>query len=106
MGKIKGKLKKRKSTRRQSNFTSLVIVAAVVFVCLVVCIRVADLYDKSKELQATEIALEQKIEQANLERENLIAQEQYMMTNEYIEDVAKEKLGLVYPDEIVIKPAE
>jgi cell division protein DivIC len=29
-----------------------------------------------------------------------------MKTDEYIEDVAKSKLGLVYPDEIVIKPAE
>ncbi len=106
MGKIKGKLRKRKSTRRQSSIASLVVVVAVVFVCAVVVLKTGDLYQKSKELEATEIALEQKIEQANIERENLIAQEQYMMTNEYIEDVAKEKLGLVYPDEIVIKPAE
>ena len=82
------------------------IVAAVIVVCLVVTVRVANLYDKSKELSATEYALEQKIEQANVERQNLIAQEEYMKTNDYIEDVAKDKLGLVYPDEIVIKPAE
>jgi len=106
MGSIRGRLRKRKTTRRQSNITSLIIVAAVVFVCVVVVVRVSTLYDRSKELRATEIALEQKIEQANIERENLIAQEQYMMTNDYIEDVAKDKLGLVYPDEIVIKPAE
>ena len=29
-----------------------------------------------------------------------------MKTKQYIEDVAKDKLGLVYPDEIVIKPSE
>lgn len=29
-----------------------------------------------------------------------------MQTNEYIEDVAKDKLGLVKPDELVIRPAE
>ena len=29
-----------------------------------------------------------------------------MQTKDYIEDEAKNKLGLVYPDEIVIKPNE
>ena len=32
--------------------------------------------------------------------------ELYMQTKDYIEDEAKNKLGLVYPDEIVIKPKE
>ena len=40
------------------------------------------------------------------EQANLDAQEKYMQTNEYIEDVAKDKLGLVKPDELVIRPAE
>ena len=29
-----------------------------------------------------------------------------MKTDEYVEDVARSQLGLVYPDEIVIKPKE
>ena len=32
--------------------------------------------------------------------------EEYMKTDEYVEDVARSQLGLVYPDEIVIKPKE
>ena len=50
--------------------------------------------------------MEQKIEAAKQENDVLLAQQQYMQTNKYIEDVAKDKLGLVYPDEIVIKPQE
>ena len=30
--------------------------------------------------------------------------EEYMKTDEYIEKVARDKLGLIYPDEILIKP--
>ena len=29
-----------------------------------------------------------------------------MKTDEYVEDVARSQIGLVYPDEIVVKPEE
>ena len=32
--------------------------------------------------------------------------EAYMQTDEYAEQVAKDKLGLVYEDEIIFKPEE
>ncbi len=96
----------RKSTRKQSKFASVLIMAAVVAICVVAAIRVSALKSKSRELDITKQSIESQIEEANLEREALIAREQYMKTNQYIEDVAKDKLGLVYPDEIVIRPAE
>lgn len=96
----------RKSTRKQSKFASVLIMAAVVAICVVAVIRVSALKSKSRELDITKQSIESQIEEANLEREALIAREQYMKTNQYIEDVAKDKLGLVYPDEIVIRPAE
>ena len=40
-------------------------------------------------------------EQRTKELEEL---EKYMQTKKYMEEVAKEKLGLVYPDEILIQP--
>ncbi len=98
--------RKKRSTRRQSRIASLMIVAAVVMVCIISIVVVTDLQGQSRELSMTEHVLMQEIEQAKLEKENLIAQEQYMKTNKYVEDVAKDKLGLVYPDEIVIKPYE
>lgn len=60
----------------------------------------------SRELAVTERTLEKKIEEAQLEREKMEAQEKYMQTKQYVEDVAKEKLGMVYPDEIVIRPSK
>lgn len=100
------RLKRRKSTRKQSKISSLMILVVVVVVCAVTVLKISDLRAKSRELSEAEKILEYRIEQANLERENLVAQEQYMKTNQYIEDVAKDKFGLVYPDEIVIRPAE
>lgn len=98
--------KKLKSTRKQSKFSSLLIVVAVLIVSVVIFVKVSDLRNRSRELKETEKSLEIQIEKANNEREELNAKEQYMKTNQYIEDVAKDKFGLVYPDEIVIKPAE
>lgn len=82
------------------------IVFAVLFVCTISALRVKELRIQGKELAYAESVLEQKIEAAKQENEVLLAEQQYMQTNKYIEDVAKDKLGLVYPDEIVIKPQE
>jgi cell division protein DivIC len=84
----------------------MLILVAMVFVCVCLAKKIVSINDESKELSRTEARLEQEIAAANVEHDNLVAQEQYMQTDEYIEDVAKSKLGLVYPDEIVIKPAE
>lgn len=99
-------LKRKRSTRRQSRIASLMIIAAVIMVCIVSTAVVSDLQNKSRQLAAEEQVLQQKIDQARQKSENLVALQQYMQTNQYIEDVAKEKLGMVYPDEIVIRPAE
>lgn len=98
--------KRIKSTRRQARKASFFIVLAVALVCVVSIFKISDLNSKSKELAATEENYMQLISLANAEHEKLENQRQYMQTKKYIEDVAKDKLGLVYPDEIVIKPAE
>lgn len=98
--------RKRKTTKKQSSAVSLFICTAVLVVLGACSVYVSNLCDKSKELAETEYALEQKIQEAYLEKQDLIDKEQYMQTKQYIEDVAKDKLGLVYPDEIVIKPSE
>ena len=95
----------KKSVRyRQSPVITFLVVAAVIFVTSIV--RATSLHTKSKQLAETEKTMELKVEEAKQEQANLDAQEKYMQTNEYIEDVAKDKLGLVKPDELVIRPAE
>ncbi len=98
--------KKRRTTRKQSGLATFMIGVAILVVLSAAVFRVSALCEKSNELSETEYSLEMKIEAANLEKQELMAQEQYMHTKQYIEDVAKDRLGLVYPDEIVIRPNE
>ena len=48
--------------------------------------------------------LEGQIKEEEQRTKDLEALEKYMQTKKYMEDVAKNKLGLVYPDEILIEP--
>ncbi len=50
--------------------------------------------------------LETQKKELQVQAEELQEKEEYMKTDEYVEDVARSQLGLVYPDEIVIKPKE
>lgn len=97
----------RKSVRyRQSPVVTFLVIVAVIFVCVTSVVRATSLHTKSKQLAETEKTMELKVQEAKQEQADLDAQEKYMQTNEYIEDVAKDKLGLVHPDELVIRPSE
>ena len=98
--------KRSKTSKRQSGFANMLVFLVMIFVCIFLAQKIVSLNAKSKDLAQQEALLEREIAQARVEFDNLVAQEQYMQTTAYIEDVAKDKLGLVYPDEIVIKPAE
>ena len=56
------------------------------------------------KVQAAEISAQ--IEEAQDEHKKLEEKEEYMKTKKYVEEVARNQLGLVYPDEIVIRPKE
>ncbi len=99
------KSRKKGSVRyRQSAVVTFLVVVAVIFVCVTTIVHATSLHAKSRQLAETEKTMELRVEQAKQEQTALDAQEKYMQTNEYIEDVAKDKLGLVHPDELVIRP--
>ena len=52
---------------------------------------------------AQEAELEAQIEAETNRAEEIDELEEYVGTEEYVEDVAKEKLGLVYPNEILFE---
>ena len=107
MGMEMAKSSTRKSVRnRHSPVITFLVIVAVIFVCVTSIVHATSLHTKSKQLAETEKTMELKVEEAKQQQANLDAQEKYMQTNEYIEDVAKDKLGLVHPDELVIRPAE
>ena len=96
----------RRAPKRQSKIGLLLIVIAMLVTVIANGIRVANLKTKSERLAVKERQLETEIEDAHKKADDLAEKEKYMQTKKYIEDEAKDKLGLVYPDEIVIEPRE
>lgn len=81
------------------------IVFVVVVFCLVLFIRTQSLKNEREELAEKRVAVEKQIEEEEQRTKDLEDLEKYMKTKKYMEEVAKEKLGLVYPDEILIEPS-
>lgn len=96
---------KRKHTDRQSNRFAIVAVTVVlVSLALVIRLRVSSLKEKQQQYIEREQSLKQQVEQQEQRAEELDEYRIYVQTKQYIEKIAKEKLGLVKPDEILIKP--
>ena len=58
-----------------------------------------------KKLKEQESKLAQQYQQELQISENLKDKEQYVHTDEYLEEMAR-KLGLLYPDEVIFKPED
>jgi len=79
------------------------ITVIVLIMIGVMSVQIVDLYEKDQKYSLQEQELE-KEKQAELVREKELEEyEKYTQTQEYIEDMAKSRLGLVYEDEIVFK---
>jgi cell division protein FtsB len=81
------------------------ITLVVASLAVVVNLKSTSMRKKELEYQIREETLEkQKAEEENRAKE-LEEYRVYVQTKQYIEEIAKQKLGLVNPDEILLKPA-
>ena len=71
---------------------------------VVVNVKSASMKKKDLEYQEREAFLQQQYDQEANRAEELKEYQVYVQTKQYIEEVAKQKLGLVKPDEILLKP--
>ena len=76
---------------------------AVILLTVVVLIRSITLYQKLNQYESKIASLQTQIESEEARSEEISEFEKYTTTRQYIEEVAKEKLGLVYPGEIIFK---
>lgn len=98
---------RRKRKRRNQNKIGMRIVAVVVLALLaVINLSSMNLKAKNHAYQEKEVALESQIADEEQRQEDIEEFKKYVQTKEYIEKVAKDKLGLVYDDEIIFKPQE
>ncbi|SFC88802.1 FtsB family cell division protein [Butyrivibrio sp. YAB3001] len=96
--------KARYKRRRFQNTAGMVWACIVVLILVTaVSIKSIGLMKKADDYQAREAALVSQIEQEKQRSEEIAEFEKYTQTRKYIEDTARDKLGLVYPGEIIFK---
>ncbi|MGN0385262.1 MAG: septum formation initiator family protein [Lachnospiraceae bacterium] len=97
--------KKRKAVRRKSqNRVSMILVTAVVLLLLImVGVKRIEINQKMKANQAQIAQLEKQIEEQKAKRHEIMQYEVDTHKKEFYEKMAHDKLGLVYPNEIILK---
>ena len=96
-------MKKQKRKKRKSNTGRISILCIGIFLIMVFSIQMVRLYQKNQEYVQREEALTNQVEELKKEEAELSEYESYIHSQEYIEDTAKKKLGLVYGNEIIFR---
>jgi cell division protein DivIC len=97
------KTKSRRLREKRRHLWSWGILVIVLAVFGVSTIGGLQLKQKNRAYQAKEEALEEAIAKEEARSRELEELEAYTKTKKFVEDVAKDKLGLVYEDEIIFK---
>lgn len=92
---------------RKSNRAGTISVSLIVFTLLIVMsIQILKLHQKNEDYIAQEQSLQEQLNEETERQDDLKNYEAYTKTQDYIEDIAKSKLGLVHNNEIVFKETD
>ena len=92
-----GKKEKRKNGLK-------IIAVAVLVLFAVITYNSVELQAEKRALEQQKQELEEKLQTEQERSEELEDKKAYMQTIRYIEEVARKVLGLVYPDETILRP--
>lgn len=81
----------------------LLVTTVVLMMLIVVTVKSVELREKRAFYAMREEALMQEIAAEEARTEEIAEYEKYTQTKKYVEEIAKEKLGLVYEGEIIFK---
>lgn len=92
--------------QKRSNVIAMLSAIAVVFVLsIVIWNGKQSLVEKKSVYASKSLELSQKLQEQEARSVSIEEYKKYIQTKKYIEQVAKEKFGLIYKDEIVFKPS-
>ncbi len=98
---------RRRRRRRGHDRLSRMLISIVVIVLLVgLTIQSQQMKEKNEAYAQQIAALDAQIESENQRSEEIDAMQEYMTTDEFVESVARDRLGLVYEGDTIFKPAE
>ena len=90
-------------TKRKKKYTTRIVTLVLLLVVVVLGFNVIKLYRKNEACIQKKAALEEQYEIQLERKDNLSAMEEFTKTLEYVEQVAREKLGMVFKNEIIFK---
>ena len=100
-------MKGKRRSRHASRGSGTISVSIIVLVFLtVMAVQIYQMKQKDEAYAAQENLLQEQYEEETQRAEELVELEAYMQSDEYIEDTAKNRLGLVYDNEIIFKETQ
>ena len=97
-------MRRKKKIMRHSNRNNfLVITLVVLFLCGVLTYKTISLSEQTAQYQATIDEYEKDMDKLEQEKEDITELKEYVESDRYIEEMAREKLGLVYEDEVIFE---
>ena len=99
--------KKVKSTGMHANRGAFVSVSVVVVLLVgILSVRCLEMVRTNQSYQETVSQLEAEKEALTAEQAEIEEYAQYIQTDEYVVEIARQKLGLVFPGEIIFRAEE
>lgn len=89
--------------KRQNRFSMFLAATVVLMLLIVVAVGSVSLKEKRAIYQEREQALQEQILAEEERAKELEEQEKYTHTKKYVEEMARQKLGLVYEGEIIFR---
>ena len=96
-------MKSRKKRRLQHRISVISISCVVLMLMMILGVGSISLHEKNRNYKAQEAQLQEQIAAEVARAEEIAELEAYVGSDQYVEDVAKEKLGLINPNEIIFK---
>ena len=101
--KVENRKRQRKRSIRRYKRSMLLISVTISMLAIVIFANGLHLHAKNQAYMKTEAKLAEEIEEEKMRATDIEELKEYVGTKEYFENVAKEKLGLVYEGEILFK---
>ena len=92
--------------KRQNGFSVALVIMVILMLMIVISYKRFELKQKQEIYTQKEEALLQEIADEEERKEEIEEYRKYTQTQKYIEEVAKEKLGLVNENEIIFKESD
>lgn len=89
--------------KRQNRMAMILVTIVVLMMFVVVAVKSVELREKKELYESRVTQLQEEIDAEMARTEEIEEYGKYTQTKKYVEEVAKDKLGLVYEGEIIFK---